>query len=110
MAKRRRTRSSDEPQVGLVKRNCLVCEWEGLLIEPPGADMDCPWCHGPTQATAINPHVRGLMSAPGKNPFAAALGRLGGLKGGIARAKRLSSEQRRSIARKAALARWKKKR
>jgi hypothetical protein len=48
-------------------------------------------------------------SSPGKNPAAVALGRLGGLKGGRARAERLSSEQRRVIAQRAALARWQKK-
>ena len=41
----------------------------------------------------------------GKNPAAVALGRLGGLKGGPARAKKLTPEQRREIARKAAQAR-----
>ena len=37
---------------------------------------------------------------------AKALGRLGGLKGGKARAKKLTPEQRSEIARKAAQARW----
>jgi hypothetical protein len=40
------------------------------------------------------------------NPHAAALGRLGGLKGGPARAARLSARRRREIARGAARARW----
>lgn len=44
-----------------------------------------------------------------KNPHAVALGRLGGLKGGKARAQKLTPEQRREIARKAAKARWSKK-
>jgi len=44
----------------------------------------------------------------GKNPHAVALGRLGGLKGGKARAEKLSPEQRKEIARKAANVRWKK--
>lgn len=43
-----------------------------------------------------------------KNPAAVALGRLGGLKGGPARAEKLSKTQRVKIARKAAKARWKK--
>ena len=43
-----------------------------------------------------------------KNPAAVALGRLGGLKGGTARAKRLSAKRRKEIAQKAAAARWKK--
>jgi len=45
----------------------------------------------------------------GKNPAAVELGRLGGLKGGKARAKKLSAEKRREIAIKAAQARWNKK-
>lgn len=46
---------------------------------------------------------------PAKNPHAVALGRRGGLKGGKARAAKLTPEQRAEIARKAAAARWKKK-
>ena len=42
----------------------------------------------------------------GKNPHAVALGRLGGLKGGKARAAKLSPERRAEIAKKAAQARW----
>lgn len=41
-----------------------------------------------------------------KNPNAVALGRLGGKKGGKARAAKLTPEQRSEIARKAAQARW----
>jgi hypothetical protein len=44
-----------------------------------------------------------------KNPHAVELGRLGGLKGGKARAKKLSSKKKSEIARKAAQARWNKK-
>ncbi len=43
-----------------------------------------------------------------KNPAAVALGRLGGLKGGKARAANLTSERRVEIAKKAAKARWRK--
>ena len=42
-----------------------------------------------------------------KNPAAVELGRLGGLRGGPARAAKLTPEQRSDIARKAARARWK---
>jgi hypothetical protein len=42
----------------------------------------------------------------GKNPAAVALGRLGGLKGGKARAAKLTSKKRSEIAKKAAAARW----
>lgn len=44
-----------------------------------------------------------------KNPAAVALGHLGGLKGGPARAKKLSSKKRKAIAQEAAKARWAKK-
>jgi hypothetical protein len=44
---------------------------------------------------------------PQKNPAAVALGRLGGLKGGKARAKILTQKQRSEIAKIAAEARWK---
>lgn len=43
-----------------------------------------------------------------KNPHAVALGRLGGKKGGKARAAKLTAEQRSEIAKIAARARWKK--
>ena len=46
---------------------------------------------------------------PEKNPYAVALGRLGGLKGGKARAEKLSAKKRKAIAVKAAKTRWAKK-
>lgn len=42
----------------------------------------------------------------GKNPAAVALGKLGGAKGGAARAAALSQEKRSMIAKKAAQTRW----
>lgn len=42
----------------------------------------------------------------GKDPAAVALGRKGGLKGGTARAKKLTAEERSVIAKKAAESRW----
>lgn len=50
------------------------------------------------------------LKIPTKNPAAVALGRLGGLKGGKARAKKLSAKQRKAIAKKAANVRWLKSR
>ncbi|MEO5928996.1 MAG: hypothetical protein ABIR47_03600 [Candidatus Kapaibacterium sp.] len=43
-----------------------------------------------------------------KNPAAVELGRLGGLKGGKARAAKMTPERRKEIAKKAAETRWKK--
>ena len=45
----------------------------------------------------------------GKDAAAVSLGRRGGLKGGPARAKKLSAAKRSAIAKKAAKARWKRK-
>lgn len=45
-------------------------------------------------------------AAKAKNPAAVALGRLGGLKGGKARAAKLSAAKRKAIAKKAAAKRW----
>ena len=50
---------------------------------------------------------RASSHVSGKNPAAVALGRLGGLKGGNARAATLSKTRRAEIARRAAQARWK---
>lgn len=100
------------PARQLVHRKCVVCEWEEERVELPGADPDCPWCHAPTKALDLWPLPGGitLPDVPhGKNPFAAALGRLGAKKGGDARARALSARRRREIATQAAAARWGKK-
>jgi hypothetical protein len=51
----------------------------------------------------------GEKSTKEKNPAAVELGRLGGLKGGKARARKLSAERRKEIAKKAAKTRWSKR-
>lgn len=65
-------------------------------------------------AAAIVAQATGEEEAPspdeGKNPHAVALGRQGGLKGGKARAEKLTPEQRSEIAKKAAESRWSKRR
>jgi len=47
-----------------------------------------------------------IKTDDGKDPAAVALGRKGGLKGGHARANKLSAAKKKAIAKKAALARW----
>lgn len=60
--------------------------------------------------TVMHSHPKQPKPAdPAKNPHAVALGRLGGLKGGAARAEALSPRKRSQIAAKAAKARWGKK-
>jgi hypothetical protein len=60
------------------------------------------------EATGESDHTEEPTSTPRrkKNPAAVALGKLGGKKGGPARAKMLSPERRKAIAEKAARARW----
>jgi hypothetical protein len=90
-----------------VRRRCLVCEWSGEVAEPAGTDQigpPCPACQAPTERVAMIGEVARLP-----NPHAAALGRLGGMKGGRARAAALSARRRREIAQKAARARWKRR-
>jgi hypothetical protein len=58
---------------------------------------------------AIGEHLDGSPLEPAVIKTAAMTrGRLGGLKGGKARAAKLSAKKRKTIARKAAKARWKK--
>jgi hypothetical protein len=87
----------------------LVCDFEDEVEEPNTTfeiGAECARCHAPTERVEILGR-RSVASAP--NPHAAALGRLGGLKGGPARARALSASRRREIARAAALSRWKKR-
>ena len=49
-----------------------------------------------------------VKTEDGKSPAAVALGRKGGLKGGKARAKKLTAAERSEIAKKAATLRWQK--
>jgi hypothetical protein len=58
------------------------------------------------KATGENEDTQNIQ--PEKNPAAVALGRLGGLKGGKARADSLTSERRKEIAQKAIAKRWEK--
>ena len=85
-----------------------MCEWRGEVTEHNDESIMCPWCHAPTELVRVlTPET--AAAAPGKNIHAAVLGRLGGLKGGPARADALTAARRREIARKAAKARWRKK-
>jgi hypothetical protein len=61
-------------------------------------------------ATGARNDAQPIPEQGGKNPAAVVLGRLGGLKGGRARANQLSDARRSEIAKKAASARWKDKR
>ena len=89
-----------------VRRRCLVCEQIDEGDEPETTDpigAPCSSCHAPTERVEILARRRQAIAI---NPHAAALGRLGGLKGGPARAAALTAEQRQDIARRAARKRW----
>lgn len=58
-------------------------------------------------AQSTDPDDQGDDPYEGKNPAAVELGRLGGQKGGAARAAKLTPAERSAIAKKAAAARWK---
>jgi hypothetical protein len=89
-----------------VRRRCLVCDWTEGRTEPEQTDLigpPCSRCQAPTERVEVIARRTVRHEA---NPHAAALGRLGGLKGGPARAAALSAKRRREIARAAARARW----
>lgn len=89
-----------------VQRRCLVCDFLQQQSEPEETDVigpPCSRCQAPTERVEVL-HRRAIAHEP--NPHAAALGRLGGLKGGPARAAALSPKRRREIAKAAARARW----
>lgn len=89
-----------------VHRQCLVCGAQEELWEREDTDgigPPCSRCHAPTERVAVLERQR---ASPERNPHAVALGHLGGLKGGPARAAKLSAHRRREIAKIAARARW----
>jgi hypothetical protein len=101
-------RSSNTPAAILltVQRRCLVCDFLEQQTEPEETDVigpSCTRCHAPTERVEV---LTRRILAHEPNPHAAALGRLGGLKGGPARAAALSPKRRREIATAAARARW----
>jgi hypothetical protein len=89
-----------------VSRRCLVCDFLEQRLELEQTDLigpPCSRCQAPTERVEVLAR-RMVLHEP--NPHAAALGRLGGLKGGPARAAALSAKRRRAIAKAAARARW----
>ena len=106
----RSSTSKDAATLADVRRRCLVCDWIEEVTEPDETDAigpPCSRCHAPTERAEFLARRTVLRE---RNPHAAALGRLGGLKGGHARAAALSARRRREIARAAARARWSKHR
>jgi hypothetical protein len=76
-------------------------EWVGLCDQLPSLS----WLD-PDKARALAGIERLVRNVADKDPAAVALGRKGGLKGGRARADKLTPKQRSDIAKKAAQTRW----
>lgn len=77
------------------------------------ADLEAAWQEWSSHIQKVDERGMALLRAAfeagyeaGKTPDAAALGRLGGQKGGKARAEKLTAERRSEIAKKAAESRW----
>lgn len=85
-----------------------MCDFEEQTTEPEETDVvgpQCTQCHAPSERVAV---LARRVEPVERNLHAAELGRLGGRKGGPARAAALNARRRREIARAAARARWKK--
>jgi hypothetical protein len=104
----RSSRGNDSAVWLVVRRRCLVCDAVQQQTEAEGTDVigpACERCRAPTERVEVLTR-RSVAHEP--NPHAAALGRLGGLKGGPARAAALTPKRRREIAALAARARWRR--
>jgi len=102
------TRIRREQKVVDAVRRCLVCDWQETVAETEETDVlgpPCGRCRAPTERIAV---VAQRVERLPRNPQAAALGRLGASRGGVARAAALTPKRRREIARLAAQARWRK--
>lgn len=78
----------------------------GVMAKKSGKPRDTNSLAAAIVAQSTDPEDQGDDPYEGKNPAAVELGRLGGQKGGKARADKLTPEERSAIARKAAAARW----
>jgi hypothetical protein len=108
MAKRpvKKKRQPDYQQVARKVLDAVVPDAEPKAIKPA---KSTPRPKAKQDAEDVDrAEAEGMAQPQGKNPAAVALGRLGGLKGGKARADKLTKEKRRKIAKKAAEARWTK--
>jgi hypothetical protein len=103
-----RGRRETERVVVDATRRCLVCDWQYAVTEGQDTDVlgpPCVRCGAPSERIAV---LAQRVEPVVRNPHASALGRLGGSRGGHARAAALSPRRRREIARAAARARWNK--
>ena len=108
MAKKpvKKKRQADYQQVARKVLDVVAPDAEPKAIKPA---KNPPRPKGKQDAEDIDRAVgEGMAQPQEKNPAAVALGRLGGLKGGKARAAKLTPAKRKDIAKKAAAKRWAK--
>jgi hypothetical protein len=104
-AKKKQKRQPDYQQLARKVLDAVAPDAEPKAIKPAKTP---PRPKGKQDAEDVDRAAgEGMAQPQGKNPAAVALGRLGGKKGGPARAKKLSKARRSEIAKKAARARWK---
>jgi hypothetical protein len=107
MAKKpaKKKRQPDYQQIARKVRDVVAPDAEPKVIKPAKK----PAAPKPKQDAADIERAagEGMVTQPHeKNPAAVSLGRLGGLKGGKARAAKLTPAKRKAIAKKAAAKRW----
>ena len=98
---KRSSKDINETAFAVVQQATQERKLEKLEIKPAETGAS------PTIAVPQAPLTKPGPSLPTKNEAAVQLGRLGGLKGGVARAKSLSDDRKKEIAKQGALARWK---
>jgi hypothetical protein len=105
MAKKvaKKKRQPDYQQVARKVLDAIAPDAEPKAIKPAKKPS------APKRKPDAEPTPNATTTGDGKNAAAVALGRLGGKKGGPARAAKLSKARRSEIAQKAAAARWKPK-
>lgn len=94
----------------LTTKKLLVNSWQGRYIQhmPKRSSTNKAEDINLLAASIVAKATSEPAAKPEKNPAAVALGRLGGLKGGKARAEKLSAKKRSEIASRAAKTRWSK--
>ena len=93
---------------GKLRLSEIVGGLPGLVVQLKGKKLDLNELANSIVSETIDPQPEQKPDDTGKNPAAVSLGRLGGLKGGKARAKSMTKKERSEAAKKAARARWKK--
>ena len=102
-----RNRDPVESQFDMLEPASIGCVCYAFIMSKRSSTPKRDVKHQAALALLAKATGQSPLALQGKNPAAVALGRMGGLKGGNARAKSLSAKRRAEIAKVAAIARWK---